>query len=341
MNEAKLKNHGAPRAFLACATLVSGLMLSGTAMAQDPEVTIRLGHVGPEENIYHYASTHFAELVDQYTEGSVAIEVYPGAQLGGDRDLMEGVQLGTIEGGYISLAIFESLTPVLTGFQMPFLIDDYDTMYQATTSDVADEALAELEEFGIKGLAIVENGMRVTGNTVRPIRVPSDFEGIDFRSPEAGLHLQMFEMLGANVIPMPFPEIYTALQTGVLEGTDQYLQTWVTMNFYEQVDYMSLVEMYTWPAVIAVNLGIFESLSEEQQAALERAARETQTFAYEQLADLDALALETIAQTEITVEEDVDLQPFMDTLSPLYEEYAEKDPLIDRTIQLIRELRNE
>ncbi|MCT8974228.1 TRAP transporter substrate-binding protein [Microbaculum marinisediminis] len=310
-------------------------------MAQSPDVTIRLGHVAPEENIYHYAATHFAERVAEYTDGTVAIEVYPGAQLGGDRDLLEGVQLGTLEGGYISLAIFESMTPVLTGFQMPFLIDSYDTAYKADTSEVAADALATLEDYGIKGLAIVENGMRVPGNTVRPIRKPSDFEGIDFRAPEAGLQLRMFELLGANVIPMPFPEIYTALQTGVLEGQDQFLQTWVGTKAYEIVDYMSLTQMYTWPTVITINLAVFESLTKEQQAALERAARETQTFAYEKLPDLDKKAIGVIEEAGIEVERDIDLAPFMETLSVLYDEYAEKDPLVARTIETIRDLRGE
>lgn len=327
------------QAVLFGSAMALALFETGGAAAQNPEVTIRMGHVAPEANIYHYAATHFAELVAEYTDGTVAVDVYPGAQLGGDRDLLEGVQLGTVEAGYISLAIFESLTPVLTGFQMPFLIDSYETAYAAGTSDMAAEALAELEDFGIKGLAIVENGMRVPGNTVRPIREPGDFAGIDFRAPEARLQLRMFELLGANVIPMPFPEIYTALQTGVLEGQDQFLQTWVGTNAFEIVDYMSLTQMYTWPAVISVNLGLFEALSSEQQAAIERAARETQTFAFKQLATLDEQALEVVEGAGVTVERDVNLVPFMEAVSVLYEEYAARDPLIARTIEMIESQR--
>ena len=215
--------------YLACAAAIG--MATGAA-AQD--VTINLGHVGPAANPYSWATEHFAEKVAEYTDGSVEIALFPGAQLGGDRDLLEGIQLGSVEAGYISLAIWENLSPVLTGFSMPFLIDSYETAYEAQTSDVAARALEEFEDFNIKALAIVENGFRVPGNTVRPIRTPEDFDGIAFRAPEAPLLLSMFDRLGAIVTPMPYPEIFTALQTGVLQGQDQFLNTWISHGAYDQ-----------------------------------------------------------------------------------------------------------
>lgn len=320
--------------------LAAGLLATTSVQATDT-VTIQYGHVAPEANIYHWASKHFAEKAYEYSDGTVEINIVPGAQLGGDRDLLEGVQLGSVQSAYISLAIFEGITPVLTGFQMPFLIDNYDTAFKAITSDVAAEALTELEQHGIKALAIVENGMRVPGNNVRPIRAPEDFDGIRFRAPEADLQLRMFRELGATVTPMPFPEIYTALETGTLQGQDQFLQTWIGTGAYEVVDYMSITEMYTWPAVITMNLGVYERLSPEQQDAVQRAAQDAQRFAYEQLEAIDAESLETLREAGIQVETDVDLEPFMEVLAPIYEDYAGKHPIISETINTIERIKAE
>lgn len=319
--------------------LMATLLLTWSAAAFAKDVTISLGHVAPPPSIYHIASTYFAERVSTNTGGSVTVEVFPGAQLGGDRDLLEGVQLGTVEAGYISLAIFEGLSPALTGFQMPFLIDSYATAKAAMTSDTAFEALAEFEEFGIKGLAIIENGMRVPGNNKRPIRTPSDFKGLAWRAPEAALHLKMFEMMGANVTPMPFPEVYTALQTGVIDGQDQFLQTWIGMKAHEIAKHMSQINMYTWPAVIAINKALFDALSTEQQNGVMQAAAEATDYTFAMLDDMDAKMLAIVEGAGVSVEKDVDPKPFMEILSPLYDEYSAQSPVVAKTIALIEAAR--
>lgn len=316
--------------------LLTTTLMAFSAPAFSQEVTISLGHVAPPPSIYHIAASNFAERVGANTGGSVKVEVFPGAQLGGDRDLLEGVQLGTVDAGYISLAIFEGLSPALTGFQMPFLIDSYDTAKMAMTSDTAFKALAEFEQFGIKGVAIIENGMRVPGNIKRPIRTPDDFKGLTWRAPEAALHLKMFEMMGANVTPMPFPEIYTALQTGVIDGQDQFLQTWVGMKAHEIAKHMTQVDMYTWPAVIAINKALFDGLSAEQQEGVMKAASEATDFTFAMLEEMDTKMLSIVEGSGVTVQKDVDPQPFMDVLAPLYDEYSAKLPIVAETIALIK-----
>lgn len=240
-----------------------------------------------------------------------------------------------MDAGYISLAIFEGLSPALTGFQMPFLIDSYDTAKAAMTSETAAKALAEFETFGIKGVAIIENGMRVPGNTKRAILTPSDFEGLAWRAPEAALHLKMFEKMGANVTPMPFPEVYTALQTGVIDGQDQFLQTWVGMKAHEIAGHMSLVDMYTWPAVIAINKALFDDLSPEQQAGIMKAAEEATDFTFAMLKEMDEKMLGIVEGAGVVVQKDVDPQPFMEVLAPLYDEYSAMHPIVAETISLI------
>src|SRR5699024_5796237 len=103
----------------------------------------------------------------------------------------------------------ESITPVFTGFQLPFVIDSYETSNKANNSDTAQKALDTLDEFDMKGLSIVDTGSRMLGNNIHPIEKPEDFKGLKLRSSESALLLEMFEALGASPTPMPFPEIYT------------------------------------------------------------------------------------------------------------------------------------
>jgi len=310
------------------------------APTADKKVTIKIAHVASEQNVYHQAVKHFADKATELSNGSIEFQIYPGGQLGGDRDMLESVQNGSLDAGYISLGIFEGITPVFTGFQLPYLIDDYETGYKAMTSETAQKALDSLSEHNMKGLAIVENGMRVVGNNVRPIRTPDDFKGLKLRSPEAGLQLEMFKALGASPTPMPYPEIYTSLQTGVMDGQDQYLMTWVTDKFHEVIKYLSVTKMYTWPAVITINLDKFNSLSDAQKKALEDAAKEAQKFIYDQLEDFDRQALEELKKNpNIQIDEGIDTAPFEEKVKPLYDQYAQKHPLIQETIELVQQIK--
>lgn len=310
------------------------------AGSADEKVTIKIAHVASEQNVYHMAVSKFAEKAKELSGGSIEMQIFPGGQLGGDRDILEGVQNGAIDAGYISLSIFEGITPVLTGLQMPYLIDSYETGYKAMTSETAQKALDSLESHNIKGLSIVENGMRVLGNNVKQITTPEDFAGMKLRSPEAGLQLEMFKVLGASPTPMAYPEIYTSLQTGVMDGQDQYLMTWVTDKFSEVIKYLSVTKMYTWPAVISINKDKFDALSENQQQALIEAAKEAQKYIYDQLEDFDAQALEELKKNDkIDIAEGIDLAPFQEKVRPLYEMYSEKDPLVKEMIETIEAIR--
>lgn len=312
----------------------------GQTPSADAKVTIKIAHVASEQNVYHQAVKSFTDKATELSNGTIEFKIYPGGQLGGDRDMLESVQNGSLDAGYISLGIFEGITPVFTALQLPYIIDSYETGYKAMTSETAQKALDSLSEDNLKGLAIVENGMRVLGNNVRPIRAPEDFQGLKLRSPEAGLQLEMFKALGASPTPMPYPEIYTSLQTGVMDGQDQYLMTWVTDKFSEVIKYLSVTKMYTWPAIITINKEKFDSLSDDQKKALEEAASYAQKAIYDQLEGFDQQALDELKKNpNIQIEEGIDMKPFEEKVKPLYETYAQKDPLVQEMIETIENIK--
>lgn len=316
---------------------------NATDNTQKEPITFRIAHVTSEKNVYHDAVVDFVNRVEEKSGGSIKFNIFPGAQLGGDRDMLEAIQAGTLDMGYISLAVFENITPVFTGLQLPFLIDNYETGYKAAASETAEKMLATLEEQNIKGLAIVQNGMRVVGNNVRPITKPEDFEGLKIRTAEGKLMVSMIKGLSALPTPMPYPEIYTALQTGVIDGQEQYAMTWVTDKFMEVIDYITFLDMYEWYAIFTMNRDAFESLSEEQQNILVEAAKETQKFMYESMEQYDKRALSEFQKRGIQVElsEDIDREAFSNKLKYIHEEYAEKHPLIKEMIQTVSEIKGD
>lgn len=306
----------------------------------EEEVTINIGQVASEQSTWQDAVVHFAEKSEEYTNGSVKFEIFPGGQLGGDREMLESVQNGSLDAGFISLALFESITPVFTGFQLPFVIDSYETSNKANNSETAQKALDTLDEFDMKGLSIVDTGSRMLGNNIHPIEKPEDFKGLKLRSSESALLLEMFEALGASPTPMPFPEIYTALQTGVIDGQDQITPTWTSDKHGEVIDHLSQLNMYNWQAIFVLNKNLFDSLSDSQQEALEKAAKETTDFMFERLAADDEEAFDELEEMGVEIIREVDTDPFYNAVEHIIDEYAQKDPLVQEMLDTINDIKD-
>lgn len=311
----------------------------GSGEAEAPKVNFRLGHVASEISVYHVPALEFKRLVEEKTNGNVTIDIFPGAQLGGDRDMLENVMNGSLDIGWISLAIFDAVTPVFSGFQLPFLITDNDTAYQAFASETADKALATMDKFNVHALEIVQGGLRQFATNNDPIRTPADAQGQSIRAPQSQMILDALNKLGMSPTPIPYPELYSALQTGVIDGSEQPIVTFYSDKYYEVVKNISVSNIYPWPAVITFSNDAWNKMSEEQQQAVREAAVETQTYMSTKLIEMEAEALEFLKTNgKNTVVEDVDVDAFKEIMIPIQDEYAAKDPLIKETVDLVRDI---
>lgn len=323
--------------------LAIGLTGRSESAQESPKkpIVMRMGHVASTNNPYNDAVTFFAKKVEEKTGGAVKINVFPNALLGGDRDMLEAIQNGTVDMGYVSLAVFENINPVFTAMQLPFLIGSYKIGYKAATSPTAQKMLDTLEKQKVKGLAIVQNGMRVVGTNTRPVVTPADFKNMKFRTAEGNLMVSMIKGLGALPTPMPYPEIYLGLQMGVIDGQEQLAKTWVTDKFYEVIKNISFLEMYEWWAIITINNAKFKSLSADQQTALVKAAKETQEFMLNAVGKYDAEALQIFKAKGIKVVErdSIDKKAFYNQLKFIYDDYAKKDPLIKEMINTVNSIK--
>lgn len=303
-------------------------------------LTFRLGHVTQETHPYHLAAEYYANLVNEKSGGSIEFEIYPARQIGGDLDMLEMIQNGSLEAGFITTSVFSGSTPVLEGLQLPFLFDSYETFGEAMQTDTAQKMLDELEELGLKGLGINESGMRHIGSNLSPVQLPADMQGLKIRIAESPLMLDIFKTLGADPTPLPYGEIYSALQQGVIDAHEANLPAYVDENFYEVTEYITLSAHFPWPNANIMNLELFNSLSEEQQQILEEAGKETSVWIIDQLKNADNESLEWLEEQGVNYEELENVDKFLEVLEPVYEDYSSKHPLIQEFVDIVEEIKS-
>ena len=200
--------------------LVLGLAVfcAGPALAK---TTLKLATVTPTKHAYNDGAREFARLVKEGTNGEVVIKVYPGGQLGkGERELVEGMQMGIIDIAVTSTGPLSNFSPDMGVVDLPFLFLSNEHVDKVLDGPVGRKLLDGLEKANLKGLAFMENGFRNFTNSARPLEKPEDLKGLKFRTMENPVHLASVRSLGAQAVPMSWGEVYTSLQTGVIDGQE-------------------------------------------------------------------------------------------------------------------------
>jgi len=221
-------------------------------------------------------------------------------------------------------------------FEMPYIIQNRDHIRRVSQEMLGDTFQPAAEAKGFKILAFWENGFRHITNNVRPINKPDDLQGIKLRTPKGAWRVKMFQSYGANPTPMAFSDVFTALQTGVIDGQENPYAQIASAKFQEVQKYLSITGHVYTPGYILVGKSKFESLPEDVQAALQEAALETQEYVYETAARLEEELLKEIAK-EAEVNE-ADKQAFIEASKPIYDEFASTveggDELVKRVMSL-------
>lgn len=261
---------------MAVASLILAVSLvGGTVGAAD--FTIRLAHNHTEEGMYYKGSEKFIELVEERSGGRIKIEHYPAGQLGADRDIQEGVQLGTIEMGLSSSPVV-LLNDYFKLLDAPYLFVSREHVTKVLDGSIGRKLAKPLEEQGIQHVAYWENGFRQITNNVRPIYKPEDLKGIKLRTPESPVRMTTFKTFGANPVPMSFKELFGALQQGVVDGQENPLTAINQASFQEVQKYLSL-SGHVYSAVhLLMNKALYDSMPEDLQKILVDTAREVGVF---------------------------------------------------------------
>lgn len=323
------------RRLLLQATVAAGATaLAAASWAQ--EVELKLGHVGEPGSIFQITADEFAKRANAKLAGKVKVVAFGSSQLGGDKEMLQKLKLGTIDMAVPS-TVMSSEVDLFGIFEMPYLVKDRAHMARIEKEIFWPTIEPAAEKKGLKILAVWENGSRHITNNRKPIVKPEDLQGVKLRVPEGKWRVAMFKAYGANPSPMKFSELFTALQTGVMDGQENPLTQIYSAKLHETQKFLSLSGHVYTPAYLTVGLRKWERLPAETRKTLEEVARETQAFVYETAQKQESELLEKLKQSGIQVNQ-VDKTAFIEASKPTYEEFGKEvagaKELIDRAIAL-------
>jgi TRAP-type transport system periplasmic protein len=306
--------------YLTGALALSACLLAGAGAAQ-AQVEIKLGHVLADTHSWHVATTGFAEDVAGRTEGRVKFQVYSSGQLGSEKDMVEGLQIGSQEAGLIGGGSFQPVEPKIAIVDLPYAWPTQEHAYRALDGDLGS-ALAELlDAQGIVVLAWWENGYRHVTTKGEPVRTPEDLRGLKIRVTPDKMRLDTFLALGAEPAPLAFGELYSALQQGLFDAQENPLSIIWSASFYEVQKSLSLTG-HTWgPAILVIAKPVWERISPEDQQVVKAAAVEWGAKQRQMIATSDAELVNQLKEKGMTVVE-VDKAAFVEAVQPVWEEFG-------------------
>jgi tripartite ATP-independent transporter DctP family solute receptor len=314
-------------------TLAACLFAATAAVAQ---TEIKLGHVGEPGSIFAVSSEEFARRANARLGGKAKVVVFGSSQLGGDKEMLQKAKLGTVD-IVVPSTVMSSEVDLFGVFEMPYLVKDRKHMGRIEKELFWSKIAPETEKKGLKVLAVWENGYRHVTNNKRPINVPDDLKGLKLRVPEGKWRVKMFQAYGANPSPMKFSEVFTALQTGVMDAQENPFTQIYSAKFQEVQKYLSLTGHVYTPAYVTVGTKKWDTLPADVRKILQDTARETQAFVYEEAAKDDAGLLDKLKAAGMQVNVP-DKEAFIAASKPVYEEFAREvagsKEIIDRAIAL-------
>lgn len=308
------------RSLLAAAGALA-LLAAVPALAQ---IEIKLGHVGEPGSLFQKSADEFAKRANAKLGGKAKVVVYGSSQLGGDKEMIQKLKLGTLDMALPS-TVMSSEVDLVGIFEMPYIVKDREHMKRIEKAVFWPMLEPAIEKKGLTVLAVWENGTRHITNNKHPIKVPADLKGIKLRVPEGKWRVKMFQAYGANPSPMKFSELFTALQTGVMDGQENPLTQIYSAKLQEVQKYLSLSGHVYTPAYLTVGTNHWKTLPADVRKVLEDTAKETQAFVYQTAAKDEEDLLGKLKQAGMQVNE-VDKDAFVKASKPIYDEFAKEVP---------------
>ena len=298
---------------------VIGSTSPGTDVDALPELTLNVGHSGAPDGFADIASVKFKEIVEERSGGRITVEVFPSGQLGGERELVEGAQIGSVDIAVVLAGIMESFVSEFGVLNLPYLFDDRDHVFATLDGPVGEDLLGLLDGVDLKGLAFGEFGFRSMMTAPRPINTPADLNGVKIRVPESDLYINTMELLGATPTPIPGPEIFTSLQNGVVDATEAPIFAAVTQKYYETpLEHLSLTEHIYAALMMVGSQDMWDRLGPEGQKLVKQASLEAVAHQRQRSIEDDEGYIAELANQGWSITE-VDKAPFRAAVAPLYD----------------------
>jgi len=275
----------------------------------DGATTIKLGVVTKPGSAQNIVAEKFKELVEQRTDGELEVKIFHSGSLGNETEILQQIQMGTIELGVITSGPFDSFDPIVRVIDYPFLFKDHQQADQVLDGPLGAEILTSLESSGFKGLCFSENGFRNLTNSKRAVTSPADIEGLKIRVMSSALHKSIWQALGANPTPMPWP-IYTELEQQVIDGQENPLWVLEVYKFYEIQDFMTLTRHVYSAHIDVASLNWWNTLEEDTKTLIQTAMCEAARYQRSDNRAKNEARLTLLKEKGMQVEEQPDIEAF-------------------------------
>lgn len=272
---------------------------------------------------------HMAKLLKERTQGRITLDVYPGGQLGGEKETIEMVQAGTLAVNRISTGSLAGFNSKLTAFTLPFVFRDAAHMWKVLDGKVGQDLLKDLEKDGMVGLTYYDAGARSFYTKNKPINSPADAKGQKLRVLQSKIFVDLADSLEASATPMGFAEVYSALQTGLIDGAENNPPSLWAMKHYEACKYFALDEHMMIPEVVVISKKVWDKLSPEDQKIVAQAAAESSQVEKKLWTEYTDQALKDLAAKGVIISRP-DKEPFRKAVTPMYEKYPQYKDIISQ-----------
>jgi tripartite ATP-independent transporter DctP family solute receptor len=310
---------------VAAVTFAYASLMIGVANAQ---TVLRSADTHPDGYPTVEAVKYMGELIKERTKGAYSVEVYHSAQLGEEKDTIEQTQAGVLDLNRVSMGPFNGIVPETAVPSLPYIFRSVDHMRHVMDGPVGDQILKAFEAHNLVGLAFYDSGARSFYNTKKDITSMADMKGMKFRVIQSDVFVDMVNALGANATPMAYGEVYSALETGVIDGAENNWPSFESAKHFEVAKHYTLDQHQIVPEVLVMSKASWDKLSPEDQAVVRQAARDSVAKMRELWDAQEKKSRDIVEKAGVKVSE-IDKQPLIDAMKPVYEKYLSTPELKD------------
>ncbi|MDN7131295.1 TRAP transporter substrate-binding protein [Halomonas sp. MC140] len=310
----------------------TAIALTGLAFQAQAATEVSVGYAISSNSHYGEGSRAFKETLERLSDGEFTVSDHPSGSLGGERAMIEGLQIGTVDVVITSTGPLGNFVPETYVLDLPFLFTSYEQARCVLDGEIGQELLDKMGEHDLVGLSWSENGFRHITNSQRAIAAPEDVSGLKIRTMENRIHQQAFEGLGASPTPMAMPELFTALQQGTVDGQENPIAVIVAANLYEVQDQLSLTGHVYSPAILLGSPVLLDGLRDEEREWFDEAAQAATVATRAEVSRLEEEGVAFLQEQGMTVTDKIDPAPFQEAVEDVYSRFVEQygDDMLER-----------
>ena len=291
------------------------------ARSEDGRIVLKLGHGLDQNHPVHAGMVYMAQRLREKSAGTVELQIFPNGQLGSETECIEQLQRGALAMTKTSAAPMESFVPEMAIFGIPYVFRDNEHCWRVLESEIGKRLLAAGQSVGLHGLCYYDAGSRSFYTIDRPILAPDDLRGLKIRVQQSKTAMDMVEALGGSPTPIPWGELYTALQQRMVDGAENNPPSFHSNRHFEVCKHLSLDEHTIVPDILVVSQKIWENLPPHVQLWVQQAADESSVYQRQLWQDGTETALTAVQEQGVTIHRP-DRRPFVERVRPMHESYA-------------------